>query len=580
MVALIFKALGYFFMGVLLYLGTKKNQLELQAKSASAFVRSISNVEPNQKQNSDNHSKNSWENLPCLADSDAQRLFDLVHLKKIDEKLGGEFCALGYNGKLARVLSLMEKTKWTAPASWPEVIRSDLNQPLFMLSRLLKEIKLDLNQDSSVAYVKPTEKTMHLGKKFFSATPLDAISVLIHEARHADPIAPSHTTCQSGDLPLSEGACDNELSLENAKAGAYTYGTLVYFLISRLETQFNEGDRNYARNEGLLLVGTRFNNLPDILAKKQDQLAILLENGEIKKIDLSKLTFSEGLLEQETIEIKGLLTDLISEKKSIGISNRIEFDPSQGGLLIFDINQNLYRWSPRKGISVPFEGLYGEKVNYFEVSRLRIPFLPHTLFTMFTSKGLHYQDYDVVNDKRVLLPYKLNFPKQSRPVPQFYRHFLALLGESIFLDKTGEIFLAPHFGGEDAFQSLPEIQRKFVGGKGLGWKFGTGGSLYDTLLLLDENGEHFSVELKFVDSLEAESVVLRKYELKKSNLFAESREQNRNWKKINIGNRYIAALDSEGSLFLAEVPGKKMKLLSLDQKVKDMQLFFESIAKF
>lgn len=420
---------------------------------------------------------NNYSNLPCPSEKHFRNLARYVNLEipkgpSLDKK-----CDNSHRAIFGKSLLLMSRLKFQFPDTWPEKLRTNLSNPLRFLKDRSAKLTLDLSQKDSLAYNKVQDKEIFLGGRFFTIDPLVGIDILIHEARHSEPQANSHTHCEAGDIPRSTGACDKEFSLNDDTAGAYAYGTLFNFALALYAENLAVSDREAAQADALAELGSRFNQIPEVLAKKHDALALLTENSEIKWHDPLTNKWTTLKLEFDSRDEKPV---------------RLEFYPKHNGVLIYTSLQQVWSWHPIRGLAKFYPELLSKKTPIFDVARTRIPFDQITLYVLREKdNALSFVEYSPAKNKLVKseYPYRAGNPKIPLPISPFKKMFLALFEESVFLTEDGKLYLAPHYGNDAAFGELPSLQSP------VGWVAGTGGAVYDALYLIDQRGELSFVEL-------------------------------------------------------------------------------------
>lgn len=481
-------------------------------------------------------SLNAYASLPCPTEAEFQNLAAQINLEIPPGPSIETMCDENHRATLSKVLRLMNQVRIHLPDSWPEKIRTEISHPFEMVKAHSSKMTLDLNQQDSVAYNKVADRAIFLGGRFFTTEPLDAVSILVHEARHSAKTAPSHTLCLAGDLPRSGGACDQQFSLEDSTSGAYSYGSLFHIALALYTDGLSEDDREYAMVEALAMIGARFNELPAQLARKVDLLAILTQHHSVELVH----PFTG---ESRRLNLK------FDEPGEFAV--RIDSSPVKNGLFVYTNRQRIWVWSPISGLSRFYAPLFERDVTVSAVGRVRVPFNELTLYVAKMADGsLKYADYDPQLNRRVLLDYPLRYSRHPQTAPPIERIFLAWGDESVYLDENGRLHLAQHFADEDAFMPISALQST------KGWRHGTGGVLYDSLYLVDRSGALQQGEIQFVAG-ESDQSELRSYELKISDLKVKNPI-----KKFSQGLRATFALDDSGKIHVWSYESKESRELA------------------
>lgn len=495
---------------------------------------------------------NDYANLDCPTEEQFQIWASAVNLKIEEGPSLNDSCeGASHKVLISKMFRQMTNFKFSIPSSWPETLRTDLNDSFDFLRRHSKKLTVDLSQRDSLAYNKVTEQEIFLSQRFFDLSPLDAIAVLVHEARHSNLDAPGHVRCDAGDIPQTDGACDYEFSLTDESAGAYAYGTLFSAALALYGEGLAESDREFAMSDALQQVGARFNVIPEALASKVDVLAVLTTDSRIKIVHpLSKSS--------EEIELGFDGSDETPE--------RIEFAPRHNGLLITTNLGRLWTWSKREGLNRFFETTISDSTNVLDVARLRVPFDGSTKYVFRTEANeLNVIEYSPDENTHIARPYPL-FSRAGAAgvIPNLHRMFLGLMNESVYLGQNGDIFLAHHYGSEDPFQLLPQLQSNDR------WVGGTGGVLYDSLFLINSHGQIHQVlrEYRDVPSNNADDWNVESVYRSEPASFASSFQA----RKFAQGLRVKAILDRSDTLTFWKHGTSSPKRFDVGYPVKDFVL--------
>jgi len=208
-------------------------------------------------------------------------------------------------GKLLQYLSIL---KINLPLKWRGGANLALKNTMSYLRRLSQKIDIDFSQNNSVAYNR-NKGDIYLGTRFFSKDPLDALLILVHEARHSSAKAKGHTRCLAGHLSQSLKACDDWFT-RSANAGAYSYTVSFAFGMAKFGKNLLNADREFLIADGLASLGRHFVSVPAWLGlpfetvvalNKKNQLFYIhpiletpIEYDYGKKMDIKRIKFNRG----------------------------------------------------------------------------------------------------------------------------------------------------------------------------------------------------------------------------------------------------------------------------------------------
>lgn len=488
---------------------------------------------------------NDYKNLPCPSEAEYRDLAGQVNLiipagPSLDEKCDDSTRAL-----LGKSLRLMKHLKFKFPESWPEKLKSNLADSFIFLKERSSKLTLDLTQKDSVAYNKVQDKEIYLGGRFFTYEPLLGVAILVHEARHSEPQAMSHTYCEGGDLPWGPGACDAVFYKNDEEAGAYAYGTLFNIGLALYAEGLAISDREYAMADALTELGNRFNVMPPTFARRVDVLAILDEKSDIHLVHPFL-----GYTKKVSLKFGD-----VSEKPE-----RIEFATTHGGLLIFTNKKNAWLWNPTVGLKRFLPKVVPANYTIDDIARVQIPFGGgQPLFYVRHNQELRYVDYQPEKNESVLMDYPLHRgSNKALPQSPFYRTFLAFMNRTVHLTEDGSLYFAPEYGDEPAFGQIEALSSPN------GWIYGTGGVIYNALWLIDRRGDLKYASYELIPDQYG-------YEAKEYRVADSGLKATRPLKKFFQGVSVSVALDDEGQLQAWRYGSPEPKVLSLP-KVKDFVL--------
>jgi hypothetical protein len=409
----------------------------------------------------------SYDHLPCLSDS----TFSLWSKKLNIPDLEKPHCEDPVWGKVSRLISLSERIRPDFPPGFAPSLQQDLRDPFWYLHKHSQRLGVDLNQMTSVAYNRAEEggRSVYLGGMFLDDHPLDALSTVIHEARHSLPSDPGHTVCTLGNIPRTRGGCDYEFSLDSSTAGAYSFGVAYQAGLALYGRSLGREDRERLALNALAELSTRFNNLPLSLAERFDLLAILNSDGQISWVHPF---FSEPLPGP-----KAAAEDDPWE--------RLDFLVMNNGAIAYGKKGTITGVLPNKAPERAFAQWIQEPVLAW--SRVLVPFDDYSYNTFYLRKGdLKILRYFPEVRQRKLAPFPNPFGDSvGAAIPVSLRFFTGLVDETYYLDEDGRVALSRKFGNERPWRYLPELQGTHP------WREGHGGVLSDQLFLVDSEGAVF-----------------------------------------------------------------------------------------
>ncbi|AFY01070.1 Hypothetical protein Bdt_1372 [Bdellovibrio bacteriovorus str. Tiberius] len=410
-------------------------------------------------------SVNVIENLACPSEEKYHEMARKVSLV-IPE--GSEACDDSYRAKLGKILLLMDQLRIEAPADWLPSFQHDLGDLLGYVAKNSRRLNLDLNQTGSIAYNMSSEQSIYLGGYFFGSEPLEAISTLIHEARHSVSYSPRHVQCRGGDIPFSTGGCDARFGTTEKDAGAYSYEVLLQAGLAMYGKGLSPADKEFMMSSALTVLASRFNELPVEVSQKTDVLLALGRQGQVYVVDATAKSF-------KPIEMK-----LRSAGEKI---QRLGFSPRNSGLILFSDKAHVYSWSIREGFKDYNPELIAD-MPVWDAARITIPGeINRTRHTFKTDGGI-YKVSKLLAGKMKFELVDMIPAKDMTNYPAFESYFLAQYGDSVFLGADGGAWLLAHDTfSSDWFKKPEGLQDS------RGWQQGTGGVLYEDLFLLTRTGE-------------------------------------------------------------------------------------------
>jgi hypothetical protein len=501
-----------------------------------------------------NETRNSYANLPCPTENQFMVWSRELNLDPIEGASLDEGCKTkNMRAQLAQVLALAKQIKINFPKNWAPSVQTEIANSYEYIRQNTNQLKIDLTQANSVARNYRAMKQIELGGMFFKEEPLEALSILIHEARHSDARDPGHTTCRIGDIPKTAGGCDDTFSNKAENAGSYAYGTLFELALAQYSNNLDRAEKELMLSNAFTGLSTRFNNFRSNLALHFDIAAVLLEDGSLAWINPYSLKLIPLNIQLPKFQEKFI---------------KIEFSPRTNSLLLFTESNRLFVWGPRYKAKRPSPEATTEDDKFLHISRQYVPqasfsdMSGRSLYvTLKTSGQLEFIEYDATLNKEVMRPYPLQRFKNSNPVIPNLKYFvLAHNLQSYFLDKQGVISKAPFYGYEDSFIILePELQSKTGG-----WKTATGGVFYEDLTLTDADGKLYNINFVFnSNERDEEDTISYQKEVIKFQAVSQA-------KKYHEGLQVRGVLDENGTLSLENYRVKDSRIdLKFGKKIID-----------
>lgn len=485
----------------------------------------------------------SYDVLPCPTESQFQEYVKDLSISLPEGASFDQHCGNDERAKLAKLLLYLRGMTFDFPASWPEFLKKDLEDGYSYVKAHSSKLTLDLNQKDSIAYNKFALKEIYLGVAFFAMDPLDAIGILLHEARHSSPQDPGHTFCNAGDIPKSQGGCDSKF-LMSPDAGAYSYYAVHALSLNRFARNLSKADREMGLVNGLRILGTRFNELPQALARQVDVLAVLTENSEVHLVH-------PFLHTTQKLELPLLG---VGEKPT-----RLEFLPSQGGLYIFTNKNKLWTWSTLKGMERYQKKVLSDEIEIMDVSRMKLPYGEGPKVNLrFKGQKLKYLDYLPMQADLSVVDYPKDRGRAiSFPFPEMHRGFMSLGVDTTWVTKDGRVYFPPTFGSDPVLRTYPIFESEVP------WISGTGGVVYNELYLWNSEGE-----LKRIDYEHGESITDEENRI--YSIVGAEIGLGLHTKKYVQGLKIEVVLTKDGEIHVGKYGSREVRKLNLGTKILDV----------
>lgn len=492
--------------------------------------------------------RNSYANLPCPTEAEFMAWSKELNMEPIEGASLDAGCKMkNYRTQMGQVLALAKQIKFNFPKNWAPSVQPEISSSYDYIRKNTNQLRIDLTQTSSVARNFVARRQIELGGLFFKEEPLEAISVLIHEARHSDPRDQGHTNCNIGDIPKTQGGCDPYFSNKAEDAGAYGYGTLYELGLGQYANRLDHAEKELMITNAFTTLSTRFNSFKSVLAKHTDIITVLLEDGSL------------AWLHPYSFELIPLKIELPKFQEKF---KKIEFSPRTNSLILFTESNRMFVWGPRYSAKRPIPDAITEDDRFIHMSRQYVPYeIDRTLYTTLKTNGqLEFVQYNADLNKYVILPYPLHSIKNEPipPIPNIKSFLLAHGFSSYFLDKQGLLTRAPIYGSEANFILDPNLQSNSGG-----WKTATGGAYYDNLILTDADGKLVEIKYEYSNKGEEEEIIYSKVNY--------SVQSEKPAKKYLQGLQFHAVLDEEGGLSISSfrVKDSNQYYRNLDKKIVD-----------
>jgi hypothetical protein len=428
--------------------------------------------------------KNSYEKIRCPREAEFQQWSKELSIDPMEGPSLDTGCdPQNFKNQLAKVLVLARELKFKFPKDFAPTVQAEIRNPYEYIRGKTNKLKVDLSQTSSVARNFVSQRQIELGRLFFNEEPLEALSTLVHEARHSDPNDQGHSFCRAGDILKTQGGCDNFFSKSSSDAGAYGYGVIFDMALAKHTANLDAAEKEMMLTNAFASLGTRFNFFKAAMAQHLDVVVVLLDDGTL------------GWIHPFSLELLPLDIELPEFKEKI---SRIEFNNRTNGLFLYTESGRFFEWGVRRKAVIPFSGALKKEDKVVEFSRQYVPFNhERTYFVSFKADGkLEYFKYNPDLNKTEILPYPINAFANRAPskIPEL-KYFTAghAMG-SYFIDKRGNLTRAPHYGNEDDFIFDPTVQSSTGG-----WSRLTSGVFYEDLILTDLTGKIYQAQVEFVN---------------------------------------------------------------------------------
>jgi hypothetical protein len=423
------------------------------SKNTPNFKRSLASQEAT-------HS--DFLDLACPTETEFLLLAKKIHLV-IPE---GEYkCDDSPKSKLARILYFMDQLRTDLPQKWGGAARETLEQPLEYVAKMANSVSVDFTQKDSIAQNFRMNREIFLGGLFFQIEPLFSAAVFIHEARHSEESSPGHERCRGGDIPKSDGGCDQTFTL-GEEGGAYSYGAIFELGLSEYGKNLSFEDREYLLSLALSHVASRFNEVPTHHAVPTDLITVLDENKDVYLVNPYSL-------KAEKIEIPN------REKV-----RKIDLNPSNAGIYIYGESGKVYTWSANEGMEEPYKEQLSKLNGVQDIDKVIVPSMRYTN-TLFlsTDNDIYSLDTDRITGKRILSPFRM------RPEKKIQKMISANGWSGFMLTESGEVLNvggSPRGGGSARDYYVP--YKIFSSDR---WKQIHGGITYDQLFGVNTSGKVF-----------------------------------------------------------------------------------------
>lgn len=220
----------------------------------------------------------SWDKIRCLSSKELEEIYQDVQLQ---EEIKSDLCDDSRDGRLNRFFSFLKNSNLKLRSEkWGDLAKMFNNPIKYFQSKKVK-LFLDFSQGQSLAQAMPGQGVW-LGKAFFNLDPIAATALLLHETYHHEESDPGHERCQGGDIPQTNGGCDEVFSLTDSNTrGAYSI-TVGYLMAQALENRtLDQKAKDHLLAEAFLILATRFNKGVEKTTALAESLAFLDLKGQI-----------------------------------------------------------------------------------------------------------------------------------------------------------------------------------------------------------------------------------------------------------------------------------------------------------
>lgn len=201
----------------------------------------------------------------CLSESDAIQYLESnrVDISSFPEET--YVCGESALARMATFLKYFESVEILdneLPGFVDNSITRVLKNPWDFFSSSYEQIRY-YESKRSLASFSPHSRVMNISQATIAMEPIAAVTVLIHEAAHANPDDPGHEACYIGELKYTYGACDGIMTDQMKSAGAYVVQFWFAWLFSKFDSNLSISERQYLNKLAHETISQRLNHVFD-----------------------------------------------------------------------------------------------------------------------------------------------------------------------------------------------------------------------------------------------------------------------------------------------------------------------------
>lgn len=378
---------------------------------------------------------------------------------------------------LFRTLNTLHRSSYDVPASWGKNFSVMTKNLKLYIQRYVKKISLsNAPESSTVINSYPSEKTIEFTSRILDLNPIEMLSMLVHEVRHIEAPQRIHVMCSAGDMPGTEGACDEILKPDHKNMSSYNIEAYYLAGLAMFNLNFTNDEKMTATKAALALMAQRFNNLGDDTAYFHDVIYVLNNKHQIQVWHPYIHQWLNLNIESEA-QLQG---DQIL---------RIEAANDAFKILITTKSQRLFSYSIFDGLK-SFNKNIDPNIKITEASRIIVPNLDNDLYmALLVDQKLKLISYQNENNYKKIIDYPFTDKKISQE-HQFSRIIYGNYNELFLIDQQGRLFKK-----NDEKQTAPDLVNTAEFNQHGPWVQGSASLTYENLNLVNQKGQIFLTEV-------------------------------------------------------------------------------------
>ncbi len=458
-----------------------------------------------------------YEQVPCPETDELKKLIQDFHLDISFQ----DFTCRPEDTRtlLIKVLKSASQFNFKAPKSWGPEAQEIFSDIAAYLQTHFKRITLSSDpRTSTMVATNPGSGLVELTHRLGELSLIEAVSMLVHEARHIQAPQRGHSRCVAGDMPGTDSACDEVFTTSYEEMASYNFEVAFLSGITMYAPHATPKQKKFAAQKALGLIGTRFNNFRNNSAVFHD-VVVALDGA-------NQLQLWHPYLKQWLLLPRPNVNDPILQ---------IRAGNDAFTLQIFTKSGQIYVWSPFENLK-PFSSELKNQAQVLDGQRTVISALNNDIAFTFISGGRLKLIYFGEGQGRKIIDYPF-LSSETQATSKWNRVLYGHHHELFLLNQSGQIYRKNYSRFEPDLLMIPPADA-------LGpWISGYGGLLYDQLYLVNAQGELYQLIIKnkhgaLVDDTQEDS-----YELRKINLPFQG--QLKKYEQGSFGDYY---LDRKGNL--------------------------------